>query len=329
MANEPHRNNTSRDASRQQRKSLAGKPTRTHFESSRPTSRGSHQRTNGTQRKHHANSRKAHFALQESQLRTIAIFVVASVLVIAFFSATHACSRTASNTKGTTPATTSPYDWTNLRDENGRYVYYVDGKAASRQGIDVSDSQGYIDWSQVAGDGIDFAIVRVGYRGTTQGDVHSDEYFDYNIDNAKKNGLDVGIYFYSQAVNEQEAREEAQFCLTELNGRSLQYPVVYDFEETATHDGRADGVSTEQATANARAFCETIEAAGYSVMIYGNQQDLSDYDQSLLEDYPVWYAEYGSLPTSNHTFTIWQYSNTGSVAGIDTDVDLDIDLSGV
>lgn len=263
------------------------------------------------------------------QLGTIALFAVVAVVAIALVTSLHGCRDKSAEyaTVATTSETTSAFDWTNLDTTDGRYAYYVDGNAVSRFGIDVSDSQGYIDWQQVANDGVEFAIVRVGYRGTSTGEVHVDEYFDYNIDSAKSNGIDVGVYFYSQAISEDEAREEAQLCLTEINNRKLQYPVVYDYEETEAHDGRADGISAEQAAANARAFCEAIEDAGYSAMIYGNPNDLSDYEQSVLDEYPIWYAEYGSLPTASHAFTMWQYTNQGSIAGIDTDVDLDIDLT--
>lgn len=225
---------------------------------------------------------------------------------------------------GSAPA----YDWNNLNTVNGRYAYYANGTRVSRFGIDVSDSQGYIDWESVASDGVEFAMVRCGYRGISDGGVYEDQYFDYNIDSAIEQGIDVGVYFYSQATTEDEAIEEANKCLELIAGRELQYPVAYDFEDSLNGGGRADGVGLEQASANARAFCKVIEDAGYNTIIYGNQYDLYDYDSDLLDEKDVWYAEYGSVsPTSDHKFSIWQYTNEGSIDGIDTAVDLNIDLS--
>lgn len=222
------------------------------------------------------------------------------------------------------------YDWSCLDVVNGRYAYYADGTRLSRFGIDVSDSQGYIEWADVANDGVEFAMVRCGYRGITDGGVYEDQYFDWNIDNASAQGIDVGVYFFSQATSEEEAEEEARKCLEMIDGRELQYPVAYDFEPSTTGGGRADSIGIEQASANARAFCKVIEDAGYSTMIYGNQHDLNDYESGLLDESEIWYAEYGTFePTSNHRFSIWQYSNEGTVAGIDTAVDMNIDLSAV
>lgn len=221
------------------------------------------------------------------------------------------------------------YDWNCLYSDNGQYYYWQDEQVVSRFGIDVSDSQGYIDWNAVASDNVEFAIIRCGYRGYSNGSVHGDEYFEWNIDNATKAGINVGTYFYSQALTEDEAREEAEFCLQMLDGRQLHYPVAYDFEKTSDGDGRADELSADQISANAEAFCEVIEDAGYDTIIYGNQNDLDQFNSKLRKRHGIWYAEYGSIPSSGHDFALWQYSNTGSIYGIDTDVDLDIDLSHV
>lgn len=221
------------------------------------------------------------------------------------------------------------YDWDNLYSDNGRYYYWQNNQCVSRFGIDVSDHQGYIDWNAVSNDGVEFAMIRCGHRGYTTGSMQSDDYFDWNIENATKAGVDVGVYFYSQALTEEEARQEARFCLQMIDGRTLQYPVAYDFEKTSDGDGRADDLTADQISANAKAFCKVIENAGYDTIIYGNQTDLDSIDGSLRKAHGVWYAEYGSIPSSNHDFSLWQYSNTGSVNGIDTDVDLDVDLSKV
>nr|WP_241156410.1 MULTISPECIES: glycoside hydrolase family 25 protein [unclassified Adlercreutzia] len=221
------------------------------------------------------------------------------------------------------------YDWANLRDVGGRLVYEEGGQVTSRAGIDVSEHQGYIDWEAVAADGIDFAMVRAGSRGATEGGLAVDDYFAYNLDGATRAGLDVGVYFFSQAATEQEAVEEADFVLELLGGAALSYPVAYDHERIAGISGRADALTPEQMTANARAFCDRIAQAGYAAMIYGNAGDLARYQLAELGGYGVWFAEYGvSAPKRNRDLAIWQYSNEGRVAGIDTVVDLDIRLAG-
>ena len=224
----------------------------------------------------------------------------------------------------------SPYNWENLDRSGGRYVFRIDGQVKSRLGVDVSENQGDIDWNQVAGDGIEFAIIRVGYRGTSTGSLNLDAYYEDNIAGARAAGLDCGVYFFSQATSVEEAREEANFVLEHLRGVPLRYPVVYDCEEVAAGAGasRTAGMSKDELTACAKAFCEQIEVAGYRAMIYGNTNDLSRYNVRELANYPLWYAEYGMpTPTVRLDFTMWQYSNGGEVAGIPAMVDLNIDLS--
>lgn len=264
----------------------------------------------------------------------IAVLIAGILALLVIFSAISSCAdRSAGDgnkaNKQQQGQTTDAglYGWNNLTTDNNRYTYVVDGNQVSRLGIDVSEANGAIDWEAVAADGVEFAIVRVGYRGDSEGEVYTDANFDANIDGAIAAGLDVGVYFYSQAINEEEAREEAERCLYEINKRDLQYPVVYDLEKTTSDDGRANGLSSTQITLNAAAFCQVIKEGGYSTMIYGNQQDLANYNPILLMAFPTWYAEYGSMPTSNYEFTMWQYTNQGSVAGIETNVDLNIDLA--
>lgn len=214
-----------------------------------------------------------------------------------------------------------------MRTDNGRLAYEEEGVVTSRTGIDVSEHQGYIDWDAVAQDGIDFAMIRLGNRGTTSGGLSIDDYFSYNLASATQVGIDVGVYFFSQSTTEQEAVDEAEFVLSNLDGAALDYPVVYDHERVYGTEGRADDLSSEQMTANARAFCERIEQAGYTAMIYGNASDLARYNLDELGAYSIWYAEYGvSTPSTDELFTMWQYSNEGTVAGIDTVVDLNIHL---
>lgn len=220
------------------------------------------------------------------------------------------------------------YQWENLISENGRFSYYLDGRNASRTGIDVSEHQGYIDWDSVARDDIDFAMVRIGNRGATSGALNIDDYAMHNLDGCQESGIECGAYFFSQAVSVEEAEEEADFVLATLHGRKLQMPIAYDHEPVHGVDGRADTLDDATLTACAKAFCDRIESAGYDSMVYGNASDLARFDDALRQRYGVWFAEYDvEHPSINAGFTIWQYSNAGSVSGVDTAVDLNIQFS--
>lgn len=228
-------------------------------------------------------------------------------------------------TDETPAAYTSPYDWAGLERTGDHLAYYEDGNLRSQMGVDVSSHQGSIDWQAVADDGIDFAIVRVGNRGYTEGALSVDELFTQNIDGAAAAGLETGVYFFSQALSADEAREEADLVLDELAGRKVDLPIAYDHESVADPAGRANQLTREDLAACARAFCERLEAAGYETMVYGNKQDIARFKGDTLGDRPRWLAEYDvAAPTAQFDFTIWQYTNDGSIAGIDTAVDLDI-----
>lgn len=174
----------------------------------------------------------------------------------------------------------------------------------------------------------EFAILRIGYRGYgEEGTLNADEKFEQNMENARKAGIDVGVYFFSQAVNEEEAKEEADFVLEHLKGQELQMPVVYDPEHILEDEARTDGVTGEQFTQNAKVFCKEIEEAGYDAMIYSNMLwEAYELDLEKLLDYPVWYADYEELPQTPYRFSMWQYSSTGSVPGVEGNVDLNIQL---
>ena len=224
----------------------------------------------------------------------------------------------------------SPYDWTKLDRSDGRFRYVVDGQVKSRLGVDVSENQHDIDWGAVASDGIDFAMIRLGYRGATEGDLYLDGYYQRNLDGARAAGLGCGVYFFSQAVTVEEAVAEADFVLEHLNGTPLEYPIAFDSETVSlSHEvSRTADLSNDAMTAIAEAFCNRVKAAGYRPMIYGNRIDLSRYHYSSLEQNPIWWAEYGAVaPTNNIDIDLWQYANDGSVAGIPTSVDMNIDVS--
>lgn len=228
----------------------------------------------------------------------------------------------------------TPYNWDELQaTESGRLVYGSSGQTGeSRTGIDVSENQGEIDWRAVADDGIDFAMIRLGYRGATEGDLFEDATFAANLAGAKEAGVDCGVYFFSQALNEKEAREEADFVIKALDGAQLEYPVAFDFESAVAgvYAPRAAGLDKDQMTAIAQAFCDRIEKAGYYSMVYGNYYDLDMYHYKALEDKAIWWAEYDvAEPSPNMDIVMWQYDNSGWVSGISTVVDMNLDLSGV
>jgi GH25 family lysozyme M1 (1,4-beta-N-acetylmuramidase) len=225
----------------------------------------------------------------------------------------------------TEPAYVSPYDWENLSHQDGRFSYEQDGIVVSRFGIDVSEHQGIIDWNAVASDGVTFAFIRLGNRGYTEGSLRLDAQYPANIEGARAAGIKVGVYFFSQAVNEDEAREEAEFVLKHLRGQPLDYPVVYDFETVEASEGRANHLSYQQTANNARVFCERIEAGGYPTMIYSNMREIVRYDPEFLASRKVWYAEYETMrPHGQFDFSIWQFTSSGTIAGIDPHVDLNI-----
>jgi len=255
--------------------------------------------------------------------------VAVAILVVLMIFFIRACAPQEEQVDDQGPSYTSPYDWTKLDHSNNRFAYVVNGQVKSRIGIDVSESQLDIDWQAVADDGIDFAMIRLGYRGATEGDLYLDNYYLDNLEGARNAGIDCGVYFFSQATNEQEAIEEAEFVLDNLGGVSLEYPIAFDSEVVPSLGiTRTANLSKDEMTAVADAFCKRIEQAGYRTLIYGNAGDLSRYDDSIVNDGGVWWAEYGpNQPNHYLDIVMWQYSNGGDVAGISTAVDMNIDLS--
>ena len=221
----------------------------------------------------------------------------------------------------------TPYRKAGFVYKDGRLTY-EDEIFRSRLGVDVSHHQGDIDWQKVRADGYEFAFIRIGYRGYGKdGTINLDRKFDSNIQNAHAAGLDVGVYFFSQAINETEAKEEASFVLEHLAGYTLELPVVYDPENILDDVARTDTVSGEQFTANTQVFLSAIEEAGYQPMVYSNMVwEAFTYDMRKISRYPVWYADYEKKPQTPYAFTFWQFSEKGHVNGIGTTADLNIEL---
>jgi len=189
-------------------------------------------------------------------------------------------------------------------------------------GVDVSAHQGVIDWESVAASGIDYAIVRVGYRGTTVGDLYEDEQFRYNLEEAQKHGLKVGAYFFSQALNSEEALQEAEYACRLLEGCSLELPVYFDWEYV---DGRIESMDAVPITDCAVTFCEKIRSQGYQPGIYFNLElGYNHLNLMQVQDYHLWLAEYNEPPTFRYHFDSLQFTDNGRIDGIETPVDLDI-----
>ena len=217
-------------------------------------------------------------------------------------------------------------DQTLLQTGGAFYAYEnSDDNTTVSVGIDVSTYQGTIDWQAVKDAGIDYVIVRAAYRGYETGKIVPDDLYEQNIRGAADVGLHVGVYLYSQALSEHEAEEEADYLLSLIEGLPVDYPVVYDQEEYTADKARTDGLTGEQATLNALAFCRRVHEAGYIPMIYTNNDWATTmYDMERLDHYPVWYADYTSTPTLPGGFAMWQYTDSGQVHGITGPVDLNL-----
>jgi GH25 family lysozyme M1 (1,4-beta-N-acetylmuramidase) len=211
-----------------------------------------------------------------------------------------------------------------------KYTFSSDGSlsaSAGSRGIDVSKWQGKIDWGAVASSGISFAIIRVGYRGASTGALVEDPYFKTNISGATKAGIKVGVYFFTQAISEAEAVEEASMVLSKISGYKITYPVFIDTENAS--NGRANGLDKNTRTAVVSAFCRTIQNGGYKAGVYASKNWYSEkLNASSLGSYCIWVAQYNSSCTYSGRYNMWQYSSKGTVSGISGNVDMNISYLG-
>ena len=207
-------------------------------------------------------------------------------------------------------------------------TYYFDknGKMGSRIGIDISKYQPTIDWKTVKEAGVEFVIIRAGYRGYGSGALVEDPYFKKHIQGATSVGLKVGVYVFSQAITTQEAVEEASLCLQLVKGYKIDYPIFFDTEySTSAKTGRADGLSKSQRTTIAKAFCETIQNAGYNAGIYASKTWFYyQLEYSQISKYDIWVAHYAAATDFQYHYDIWQYTGTGTCAGVAGAVDMNI-----
>lgn len=194
----------------------------------------------------------------------------------------------------------------------------------TKTGIDVSKWNGEIDWDKVKNAGVEFAIVRVGYRGSVTGSLVKDICFDANMKGTSASKIPVGIYFFTQATNEVEAVEEASAVLSWIREYDITYPVFID-TEGAGGNGRADKLDVETRTLVCEAFCRTIENAGYQAGIYASRNWYNNNLQTQkLENYYIWLAEYRSVPLYQGYYRMWQYSSKGRIDGIEGNVDMNV-----
>lgn len=212
--------------------------------------------------------------------------------------------------------------------DTGEYQYQQDGQVISHKGIDVSRHQGTIDWNLVAQDGVEFAFIRVGYRGYGTGKMVEDDQFEANIQGALACGIKVGVYYYSQAITSEEVLEEANFVLEKIRPYNIECPVVFDVEKVSGEPGRMNDISVDDRTEFTRLFCETIKNAGYRPMIYHNtEMGAMMIRPELLEEYDKWFAAYNDTFYYPYEYKVWQYSQTGRVQGINGAVDLNISFA--
>lgn len=219
---------------------------------------------------------------------------------------------------------------TGLKRIDGELYYFDEnGVKASAVGIDVSFYNEDIDWSAVRAQGVDFAIIRLGGRTWRDGELYDDSRTQEYIKGAKAAGLKIGAYFYSTAITEQEAVEEASVALSVLDGVKLDYPLYFDVERSGIYpEGRADNLTASQRAKIAIAFCETVTAGGYTPGVYSNQNFLkNEIDYSAIQQYSIWLASYtsnDSLPAFYNRYDMWQFTDRGQISGIGGNVDMNV-----
>lgn len=209
---------------------------------------------------------------------------------------------------------------------DGTKISYIGTDYDVLRGIDVSEHQLDIDWNRVAQSGVDYAYIRVGRRGYTEGGLFEDPYFAANMAGAQAAGLKVGVYMFSQAVTVQEAIEEARFVLERIAKYNVALPVVFDWEKIHEAGARTADITMEGRTDCAVAFCETVKNAGYIPCVYFNRNlGYYGYDLSRLTDYEFWFSlPESGFPNFYYAADMWQYSFTETVPGIGVDTDMNL-----
>lgn len=227
--------------------------------------------------------------------------------------------------------TKNTYDFTNIEEKAGLKRYMENGKKVSYVGVDISKQTGTVNFAGLKAAGVDYVMIRLGGRGYSTGQISIDESFKENIEGAIAEGLDIGVYFYSQAINQEEAVQEINFVVQNLDPYrgNVKYPIAFDMEFVANDEARIDGLSREDRTTIASSFLEGVKAAGYVPMLYGDKEWLiKEIDLAKLQEYDVWLAQETDIPDYPYQYAMWQYSSVGVVNGIKGDANLNICFIG-
>lgn len=227
---------------------------------------------------------------------------------------------------------TYPYlnnmDFKNLKEPN-YMISYEDDNYQSILGLDISEFNGQTNFYKLKEQGIDYVMLRVGWRGSTEGKIYLDKHFEEYYKEAVDSGLKIGFYFFSQARNEEEAKEEALFVLDNIDGKQCDMFVAYDLETSIDRDGRSDNISASQRTKNAIAFSNAVKEKGYDPMIYTNLDwayNYYDVDSFFDNNIPIWLAQYEGYPKVDFKYLMWQYTSSASINGTSLKGHTDINM---
>lgn len=217
-------------------------------------------------------------------------------------------------------------DYDSLNMDNSFYSYEKEDYRASI-GLDLSEYNKEVDFYNLKEQGVEFVILRIGWRGYYNPTLHIDKRFEEYYNNAKEVGLKIGVYFFSQAISVSEARQEANFVIENLKEKPIDFYVAYDCETIDSSIARTNKLDRAQATVNAKTFLYLIEEAGYQPMLYTNMDWIKNYYKpTILKEYPVWYAQYSRKPQYHGNHIIWQYASGMTIDGISGENGTDINL---
>lgn len=216
----------------------------------------------------------------------------------------------------------------NFSMKDGRLIYSQGGRNVSHFGIDVSKYNGTISWNKVKKDGVEFALIRVGARGYSSGNIILDENFQANLKGCNENKIDVGAYFFSQAITTNEAVEEANYCVAALGGTKIRYPVIFDSESILNDNYRTENLTAEELTSIFKAFADTVKLYGYTPMVAASKEQLAKhFDLQSMSGYDVWLLDEGEKTEYPYRYSIRQYDSEGKIEGISSNsVNYDICL---
>ncbi len=223
------------------------------------------------------------------------------------------------------------FDFTNMEDKAGLKRYMENGRKTSYVGVDISKHTGKIYFPSLKAAGVDYVMIRLGSRGYSTGQITLDENFKENIEGAIEAQLDVGVYFYSQAISQDEAIQEANFVVQNLEPYrgKVKYPIAFNMGFVSNDKSRIEGLSREDKTTVTVSFLEGIKAAGYVPMVYGDKEWLlKEVDLTKLQDFDVWLSQEEDIPDYPYLYSMWQYDTDGVLNGIDGGADLNICFVG-